>query len=507
MKLKKISIILAPLFLLAAAGGWFVYQKLRPTAIPTRILCMGDSITASGYGDYPLHMAALFRKQAAEVEVLTAARPGNTSGEYLRWMRDTRLLEKTNPHLAVVMLGTNDTRIDGDHTPTPRFLTNMEAILDLLHSHRNPDTTRPAVLLATIPPIPTPSLEVFNQESQRRVEKEINPAIRQLARQHNLQLAEVHGFFRRRIELMSGVHPTPEGYKALGQFLSKEVRAFLAGHAAVPREERLPAGMNGTIAFESNRGGNFDIYLLNSEGVQRLTRSPARDGYPSFSPQGDRLAFESNREGRFEIHITDRRGNVERLFPSPTQDRSPWWSLDGQYIYFDRLVAGSEQIFRYHLAERRVESVTQRRRRTGLPTVSADGETLLVTGHRLMGWNLFRIRISNKEESEFSPGYGGCRAKYSHSGKLVAFVSHKFDHRGDIILTPADQFAPVRLTVDGDRHDYYPAFSPDDRHIVYASGPQLKDGNYDLRIMEIATRRIWTITSHPATDYKPVWAR
>ncbi|HDP93897.1 MAG TPA: hypothetical protein ENN40_00880 [Candidatus Aminicenantes bacterium] len=505
MKYKRTVAILAPLLVLAGVGGWFAYQKLHPAPAITHILCMGDSITASDYGDYTAHMTDRFRESRAPIEVTSAARPGNTSGEYLRWMRETGLLERTNPHLVVLMLGTNDARVDGDHTPTPLFVKNMHAILDRIAAHHNPDTTTPAVILATVPPIPEPSLEVFNQSSQRRVEKEINPAIRQLARQRRLHLADVHGFFRQRIELMSGVHPTPQGYSALGDFLFREARVFLTGQQNAPEKERLPDNMRGTIAFESNRDGNFDIYLMNTDGVRRLTRSPARDGFPSFSPTFDRIAFESDRSGRFEIHTIDRSGRIEKLFASPTRDRSPWWTLDGKYIYFDRLVDGKEQVFRFHLEKKKVEAVTSGRHRTAVPTVSPDGNILLATGHRHMGWDLLRIDLSDGKESVFTPGYGGCRAKYSHSGEYVAFVSHKFDKRGDIILTPAAEFSPTRLTVDGDRHDYYPAFSVDDRHIVYASGPQLYDGNYDLCIVEIATRRTWTITNHPATDYKPVW--
>lgn len=505
MKFRKPLVLVIFLLIVLSAGGWLGYRLIRPAAAPIRILCMGDSITSSHYGDYTIEMAGRFNASRIPVEVATAARPGNTSQEYLRWMRQARPLEHANPHLVLLMLGTNDVRSDGDHTPTPRFLRNMRRILELIAAHRNPDTTIPAVILATIPPISSGQLELFDQDSRRRVEEEINPAIRQLARQHHLQLADVHGFFHRRIELMDGVHPSPQGYRALGGFLFQAASAFLHGKENPAETERLPEHMPGAIAFESNRHGNFDIFILDANGVTRLTRSPARDGYPAFSPRFDRIAFESDRSGRFEIHTIDRSGQVERLFRSPSQDHSPCWTADGKYIYFDRLVDGKEQVFRFDPARDEVEAVTRRNRRTALPAVSPDGSTLLATGHRLMGWNLVRIDLMDGNESLFTPEYGGCRAKYSHSGKQVAFVSHKFDQRGDIILTPATVFSPTRLTLDGKRHDYYPAFSPDDRFIVYASGPQLRDGNYDLCVIEIASRRTWTITSHPATDYKPAW--
>jgi hypothetical protein len=39
------------------------------------------------------------------------------------------------------------------------------------------------------------------------------------------------------------------------------------------------------IAFESNRDGNFEIYVMNADGsnVQRLTNNPADDGYHAWS--------------------------------------------------------------------------------------------------------------------------------------------------------------------------------------------------------------------------------
>ncbi len=108
---------------------------------------------------------------------------------------------------------------------------------------------------------------------------------------------------------------------------------------------------------------------------------------------------------------------------------------------------------------------------------------------------------------KFSEGYGGCRGRFSHSGNYIAWVSHKYDHKGDIILTPFGKFSPVRLTLDSQKHDYFPAFSPDDRYIVYASGPKLKSGNYDIKIIEIKSGKIWQITSSPAKDMMPYWGK
>ncbi|MBI3621432.1 MAG: TolB family protein [Nitrospirae bacterium] len=64
------------------------------------------------------------------------------------------------------------------------------------------------------------------------------------------------------------------------------------------------------IAFTSDRSGNEDIWVVEAPDLsaasaprpepQQLTRHPANDHYPRWSPDGRRLAFTSNRSGREE---------------------------------------------------------------------------------------------------------------------------------------------------------------------------------------------------------------
>ena len=49
------------------------------------------------------------------------------------------------------------------------------------------------------------------------------------------------------------------------------------------------------IAFETNRDGNFEIYVMNADGsgLTNLTNSSDLDGDAAWSPDGSRLAFHS----------------------------------------------------------------------------------------------------------------------------------------------------------------------------------------------------------------------
>jgi serine/threonine protein kinase/Tol biopolymer transport system component len=58
-----------------------------------------------------------------------------------------------------------------------------------------------------------------------------------------------------------------------------------------------------TIAYVSDREGNFEIYLQQIDGgpAINLTKNPAADIQPAFSPDGRQIAFVSNRSGTSDI--------------------------------------------------------------------------------------------------------------------------------------------------------------------------------------------------------------
>ena len=86
------------------------------------------------------------------------------------------------------------------------------------------------------------------------------------------------------------------------------------------------------IAFASNQGGNFDIWVqrLGGEAVQ-ITNSPADDTQPAWSPIGDEIVFHSERDGG-GLFIVPAAGG-------PARQRTafgayPTWRADGSEILF-----------------------------------------------------------------------------------------------------------------------------------------------------------------------------
>lgn len=88
---------------------------------------------------------------------------------------------------------------------------------------------------------------------------------------------------------------------------------------------------DGTMAYSSNRGGDYDLWLLRKDGKpEPLTDDAALDARPSWSADGKRLVFESTREGASDLWAYDLSSKVfTRLTQMPGGARMPVWAPAG----------------------------------------------------------------------------------------------------------------------------------------------------------------------------------
>jgi TolB protein len=82
---------------------------------------------------------------------------------------------------------------------------------------------------------------------------------------------------------------------------------------------------------------NSEVFVADSDGSNQrnLTRDPAFDGWPAWSPDGTQIAFASNRNSRYQVFVMNADGdNVQLLANTEGRATTPKWSPDGVRIYF-----------------------------------------------------------------------------------------------------------------------------------------------------------------------------
>ncbi len=92
------------------------------------------------------------------------------------------------------------------------------------------------------------------------------------------------------------------------------------------------------VAFATTRGGNTEVYRVRPDGTgpENLTRNPANDDEPAYSPDGRRIAFTSDRDGHGpRLYVMNADGSESRAVGGQLPDapqHGPSWSPDGRVL-------------------------------------------------------------------------------------------------------------------------------------------------------------------------------
>ncbi len=101
------------------------------------------------------------------------------------------------------------------------------------------------------------------------------------------------------------------------------------------------------IAYESNDGGNREIFVIGRRGIVNVSNHRAADWNPVWSPDCKWIAFESFRGGRRGVYkVLVGTGNVTAMDAGREYDCwSPAWSADCKWIAYVSDRSGSPQIW------------------------------------------------------------------------------------------------------------------------------------------------------------------
>lgn len=243
-----------------------------------------------------------------------------------------------------------------------------------------------------------------------------------------------------------------------------------------PLLSAAPRAQSGVIAFQTDRGGDFDVYVQSASGgapASPLVTGLGNDWTPMWSPDGAQLVFASNRSGNYEIYLRAANGEERNLTNNLAEDAHPSWSPGGDRIIFVSNRSGSYfQIY----------------------TMRPDGADVR---------QVASIPGNNAMYPRFSPD--GSRIAYMQASTSSAVCTWNWD----VWVMNSNGSNPQRVTTQM-LADLYPSWTPDGQTIVYASCRNWVD--FDLYAINLTTgfetqinswygSNEWGPTFSPDADY------
>lgn len=217
------------------------------------------------------------------------------------------------------------------------------------------------------------------------------------------------------------------------------------------------------IAFESNRTGDFDIYVTTPDGkpkVDLTPRSRGNDSAPDFSPDGRRIAFTSDRFGRYAIWLMNADGTGQRRLTKPRGiDVNPTWSPNGRQIAF-----------------------------TGTDRVQWDVYLTTPNGGRR--------QLTNDRANEVD-------VSWSPKGDQVVY--DRIEHgTSDLWVQKVARGAPQQLTRTPGLAELNPSWSPDGSSIAFDASD--KKGAFHIHVVDASGRKLRQVTKGSPDDSDPSWS-
>ena len=288
----------------------------------------------------------------------------------------------------------------------------------------------------------------------------------------------------------------------------------------VPTSPMVIVDAQAQIAFVSERDGNPEIYVMDSDGKnqRRLTNNRDDDWSPSWSPDGKRIVFVSDRDGHVhakhgwptsEIYVMDADGgNPQKLTNNPTDDGFPSWSPDGKWIVFqsnrDWDNPRNTEIYVMDADGGNQQRLTENPNEDESPSWSPNGKQIVFSSVREGHFNYDVMdadggnqqRLTENLKNDWDP-------VWSPDAKQIAFAS---DRKGDLenfeIYVINNGGGNQRRLTENRVDDWDPSWSPDGERIAFMSE---MDGNPEIYVMDADGGNQQNLTNNPHDDWSPSW--
>ena len=199
-----------------------------------------------------------------------------------------------------------------------------------------------------------------------------------------------------------------------------------------------------TIAYVSDRSGNFEIYIQQVSGgaYRNISENPADDVQPAYSPNGKQIAFVSSRSStsnlRYEGYDLPLMGGDIWVMPAlggsarrvAKEGNFPSWSSDSSAIIYTGGPAYNQKIYRVGaLGDQPREIVSKLNPEDGpprfllYPSYSADERWIVFEADSATGFGPRDIWVLNSESGEVQHIAKGLRPSWNADSTTIIYSS------------------------------------------------------------------------------------
>ena len=268
-------------------------------------------------------------------------------------------------------------------------------------------------------------------------------------------------------------------------------------------------GANGKIAYESDDGDDFEIFVMNADGSGQTNITtdsppdPVPDFDPTWSPDGQKIAFAREAEGHMNIMVMNANGSDFNLTPGPELTGQanggiqPTWSPDGTKIAWNH--SGDIWVMDAASGTGKVRLEFGAGLETW-PAWSPDGTQIAFTRSANIwvgdaGGDPTPTLLTTMGGSEVSPNWSPDGSRITFGGPV-----------GDIWVMNANGSGQTNLTTGLDESGALSAWSPDNTRLVFDStGFEPANDGYDIFTMNPDGTAETQLTTGTANGTDPDW--
>jgi len=256
------------------------------------------------------------------------------------------------------------------------------------------------------------------------------------------------------------------------------------------------------IAFQSNVDGDWEIFVVNSDGseLRQLTTNTADDTSPSISQDGSKIAFQSNVDGDWEIFVVNSDGSELRQLTGNVQnDEFPSISGDGSKVAFQAYVAGDYEVFVINSDGTNLRKLTDNSVTDYTPSISWNGSMIAFNSQMWNGDEIFIVNLDGMAWPLTFDPYDDDFPCISGDGSKVVFQAH-VDGDYEVFVVNSDGGGLLQLTHNRGAVDVYPSVGFDGSKVAFQSDV---DGDSEIFIINSDGTTLRQLTSNTYDDFSP----